>query len=86
MKYIGGLPAHIHNTVFMFGPTNVDEVSVQEAYIEAGKIRFGVSGESSSRKEDKIKRNEKKSSSTTVKQGKLSCKHCKKEGHDDDHC
>jgi hypothetical protein len=21
-----------------------------------------------------------------VKEGKLSCKHCKKEGHDDDHC
>ena len=29
MKYIGGLPAHIRNTVFMFGPTNIDEVYVQ---------------------------------------------------------
>jgi hypothetical protein len=28
MKYIGGLLAHIRNTVFMFGPTNLDEVSV----------------------------------------------------------
>jgi hypothetical protein len=37
MKYIGGLPAHIRNTVFMFGPTNLDEVSVQVTYIEAGK-------------------------------------------------
>jgi hypothetical protein len=37
MKYIGGLPAHIHNTVFMFGPTNIDEVSIQAMYIEAGK-------------------------------------------------
>ena len=37
MKYIGGLPAHIHNTVFMFGPTNIDEVSIQATYIEAGK-------------------------------------------------
>jgi hypothetical protein len=54
MKYIGGLPAHIRNTVFMFGPTNLDEVSVQATYIEAGKA--GVSGESSSsRKEDKRK-------------------------------
>jgi hypothetical protein len=26
MKYIGGLPTHIHNTIFMFGPTNLDEV------------------------------------------------------------
>jgi hypothetical protein len=24
MKYIGGLPAHIRNTVFMFGRTNLD--------------------------------------------------------------
>ena len=35
MKYIGGLPAHIRNTVFMFGPTNLDEVYVQATYIEA---------------------------------------------------
>jgi len=42
MKYIGGLPVHIRNIVFMFGPTNLDEVSVQATYIEAGKA--GVSG------------------------------------------
>jgi hypothetical protein len=50
MKYIGGLSTHIHNIVFMFGPTNLDEVFVQATYIEVGKTRFGVSGESSSRK------------------------------------
>ena len=53
MKYIGGLPAHIRNTVFMFGPTNLDEVSIQATYIEARKTGVGVSGESSSRKEEK---------------------------------
>jgi hypothetical protein len=37
MKYIGGLPAHIRNTIFMFGPTNLDEVFVQATYIEEGK-------------------------------------------------
>jgi hypothetical protein len=37
MKYIGGLPAHIRNIVFMFGPTNLDEVYVQATYIEARK-------------------------------------------------
>ena len=37
MKYIGGLPVHIRNTVFMFGSTNLDEVSVQATYIEKGK-------------------------------------------------
>jgi hypothetical protein len=37
MNYIGGLPAHIRNIVFMFGPTNIDEVYVQATYIEAWK-------------------------------------------------
>jgi hypothetical protein len=37
MNYIGGLPAHIRNIVFMFGPTNLDEFFVQETYIEVGK-------------------------------------------------
>jgi hypothetical protein len=85
MKYIGCLLAHIHNTIFMFGPTNLDEVYVQATYIEARKTRFGVSGESSSRKEDKRKGNGNKANSATVKEEKISCKHCKKEGHDDDH-
>jgi hypothetical protein len=85
MKYIEGLPAHIRNTVFMFGPTNIDEVYVQAMCIEAGKTGVGVSWESSSRKEDKRKGNGKKTISATEKERKLSCKNCKKEGHDDDH-
>jgi hypothetical protein len=86
MKHIGGLPAHIHNTVFMFGPTNLDEVSVQATYIEVEKTRVRISGESSSRKEDKRKGNGWKTNSTTRREEKLSCKHFKKEGHGDDHC
>ena len=74
MKYIGGLPAHIRNIVFKFGPTNVDEVYVPATYIEAGKTGFGVSRESSSRKEDKRKGNGKKENSATRKEQKLSCK------------
>jgi hypothetical protein len=85
MKYIRGLPAHIRNTVFMFGPTNLDEVYVQATYIEAGKV--GVSGESSSsRKEDKRKWIGKKANAIARKEGKPSCKHYKKEGHDEDRC
>jgi hypothetical protein len=87
MKYIGGFPAHIRNTIFMFGPTNLDEVSVQATYIEAGKA--GVSGESSfSKKDDKRKRhgNGKNANAVTKKEGNPSCKHCKKEGHDEDKC
>jgi hypothetical protein len=68
MKYIGGLPAHIRNTVFMFGPTKLDEVYVQAIYIEAGKA--GVSGESSSRKEDKRKWHGNNSNEVTRKEEK----------------
>jgi hypothetical protein len=85
MKYIGGLHVHIRNIFFMFGPTNLDEVSVQATYIEAGKA--GVSGESSfSKKEDKRKKHGKNTNVVTKKEGKPSCKHCKKEGHDEDKC
>jgi hypothetical protein len=86
MKYIGGLPAHIRNIVFMFGPTNLAEVFVQSTYIEAGKTGVGVSGELSSRKEDKRKWNGKKENSVTRKEENPSCKNCKKEGHDEDRC
>jgi hypothetical protein len=55
MKYIGGFPTHICNIVFMFGPTNLDEVFFQATYIEAGKIGVGVSRESSPKKEGKEK-------------------------------
>jgi hypothetical protein len=85
MKYIRGLPVHIHNSVFMFGPTNLDEVYVQAIYIEAGKIGVGVSDESSSRKEEKRKWNGKNANSVARKEDNPSCKHCKKEGHDEDH-
>jgi hypothetical protein len=70
----------------MFGPTNLDEVFVQATYIEVGKTRVGLSGESSSRKEDKRKWNGKKENSVERKEEKPSCKHYKKEGHDEDRC
>jgi hypothetical protein len=69
----------------MFLPSNIDEVYVQVNYIEARKAGVGVSGESSSRKEDKRKWNGKKENLVARKEEKPSCKHCKKEGHDQDH-
>jgi hypothetical protein len=86
MKYIGGLPAYIRKILFMFGPGILDEVYVQETYIETRKIGVSVLGESSSKKDDKGKGNGKKANPTTVKEEKLSCKNCKKEGNDDEHC
>jgi hypothetical protein len=34
IKYIGSFIAYICNIVFMFGPNNLDDVSVQATYIE----------------------------------------------------
>jgi hypothetical protein len=70
----------------MFGPNNHDEVYVQATDIETGKTRVSVSGESSSKKEGKGKGNGKKENSVIVNEENLSCKHCKKEAHDDEHC
>jgi hypothetical protein len=84
MKYIGGFPVYIHNIVFMFGPTNIDECFLQETYIEVGKIGVGVSRESSSKKDGKGKGIGKKENSATMNKYKLSCKHCKTKGHDDE--
>jgi hypothetical protein len=86
MKYIGGLPTHIINIVFMFGPTNLDEVYVKATYIEVGKTGVGVSGELSSRKQDKRMWNQKKENVVPRKEERPYCKHCKKEGHDEDRC
>jgi hypothetical protein len=37
MKYIGGLPVHIRNIVFMFGPTNLDEFLFKLRILKQGK-------------------------------------------------
>ena len=60
MKDIGGLPEYVRNTVFMFSPTNLDEVVVQATYIEAGNLGVGVSSELIARMESKGKGNVKK--------------------------
>jgi hypothetical protein len=55
MKYIGCFPAYICNTVFMFGPTNLDEVLVQETYIEEMKMELVYQGNHLQRRMEKEK-------------------------------
>jgi len=86
MKYIVGLPEYVCNTVFMFSPTNLDEVAVQATYIEEGKLGVGVSSKSTARMESKGKGKVKKVNFGKKEVENLSCKNCKKEGHDKDHC
>lgn len=86
MKYIRGLPEYIRNTMFMFSLTNMEEVAVQTTYIEASKLGVGVASELTARKESKGKGKAKKENYTKMEVENLSGKHCKKEGHDEDHC
>lgn len=86
MKYMGGLPEYVRNIVFMFSPTNLDEVVVQATYIEAGKLGVGVSSKLTARMESKGKGKVKKVNFGKKDVENLSCKHYKKEGHDEDHC
>jgi hypothetical protein len=34
MKYIGALHSYIRHTLFLFNPTNLDEMFVQETHLE----------------------------------------------------
>lgn len=70
----------------MFSSTNLDEVVVQETYIEAGKLGVGISSESIARMESKGKGKVKKVNFTKKEVENLSFKHCKKEVYDEDHC
>ena len=87
MKYIGALHSYIRHTLLLFNPTKLDEVSVQTTHLEnKGKNVW----EDYKHSEDHSKRKGKgkyKRTTTTKKEGeKLSCTHCQKHGHDDEHC
>ena len=88
LKFVGGLHSYLHHTIFMFNPTNLDEVCVKATHIESkGKSAHDkfYSAEYIQSKEGKEKGKIKHT--TTVKKGdtKLSCSHCQKNGHDEEH-
>jgi hypothetical protein len=55
MKYIGGFPSYIRNIVFMFGPNNLDEVSIQEHILKQGKLELVYQGNHLQRRMEKEK-------------------------------
>ena len=91
LKYIGGLHSYMRHTILMFNPTSIDEVSVQATHLEArGKNGNpevgGPSQPTVSKSKEKRKQKWKARKANTAQKGKASCTHCKKEGHDDEHC
>ena len=90
LKYIGGLHCYLQHSIFMFNPTNLDEVCVQATHLKArgenvqeeGKKKPFQNGE----KGKKFKGKQKKNAFVKKEGEKLVSKNCSKEGHDEVHC
>jgi len=75
----------------MFNPTSIDEVLVQATHLDVrGKNvnpEIGGSSKPTARKnKEKMNQKGKERKTNTVQKDKPSCTHCKKDGHDDEHC
>jgi hypothetical protein len=91
MNYIGTLHSYIHHTLLLFNPTSLDEVCVHATHLEnSGKyVQEDPTKKPSNlphKQINKFKRKDKKTSNVKREEGKPSCTHCKKSGHDDKHC
>jgi hypothetical protein len=91
MKYIGALHSYIHHTFLLFNPTSLDEVCVQANHLEnRGKhVQEDPTKKPSNIPHKTFKKFKRKDKNTTIvmREGeKSSCTHCKKSGHDEEHC
>ena len=90
LKYIGGFHNSLKNNILMFNPTNLDEVCVQATHLEErGKHSVDEKSDSFLEYEGKGEGNfnvrGKRNSSIKIEKYKFTCKHCSKNGHDEDH-
>jgi hypothetical protein len=91
LKYIGALHSYLRHTILMFNPSNLDEVCVQATHLEArGRNETHEGNKKTFSHGDKGKKKFKGNGKNNVvvkKEGeKFTCKHCSKDGHDEDHC
>jgi hypothetical protein len=91
LKYIGALHSYLRHTILMFNPTNLDEVCVQATHLEArGKNDthegFKKTYSQGDKGKKKFKGNGRKNAAVKKEGEKFTCKHCSKDGHDEDHC
>jgi hypothetical protein len=91
MKYIGALHSYIHHTFLLFNPTSLDEVCVQATHFD--NRRKHVQEDPTKKPSNlphkpfkKFKRKDKKIATVNREEGKRYFTHCKKSGHDDEHC
>jgi hypothetical protein len=91
IKYIGALHSFIRHTLLLFNPTSLDEFCVQATHLEdMGKhVQEDPPKKPSNLPHKPFKKFKRKDKKTTIvmREGaKPSCTHCKKIGHDDEHC
>jgi hypothetical protein len=91
LKYIGALHSYLRHTILMFNPTNLDEVCVQATHLEARGRNdthegFKKTYNQGDKGKKKFKGNGRKNVAVKKEGEKFTCKHCSKDGHDEDHC
>jgi hypothetical protein len=88
LNCIGGIHSYIRHTILMFNPINIDNVSVQSTYLEASKGKHVIEDKKPYKFEKKPKKKWKSKKSAIVKQveGRPTCSHCKKKGHEESQC
>jgi hypothetical protein len=82
------MQSYICHTILMFSTTNIDKVSVKATHIEASKVKPASEYKNSFKFEKKPKGKWKSKKSSTVKQteGRPTCSHCKRKGHEESQC
>jgi hypothetical protein len=91
LKYIGALHSYLRHTILMFNPTNLDEACVQATHLEARGRNdthegFKKTYNQGDKGKKKFKGNGRKNAVVKKEGEKFTCKHCSKDGHDEDHC
>jgi hypothetical protein len=91
MKYIGALHSYIRHILLLFNPTSLNEVCVQTTHLEnMGKhVQEDPTKKPSNlphKHFKRFKRKDKKIATVTSEGGNSYCTHCRKSGHDDEHC
>jgi hypothetical protein len=91
LKYIGALHSYLRHTILMFNPTNLDEACVQATHLEArgrndSHEGFKKTFSHGDKGKKKFKGNGRKNVAVKKEGEKFTCKHCSKDGHDEDHC
>jgi hypothetical protein len=91
LKYIGALHSYLRHTILMFNPSNLDEVCVHATHLEARGRNDTHEGNKKTfnhgdKGKKKFKGNGRKNAAVKKEGEKFTCKHCSKDGHDEDHC